>query len=352
MERRVTIRDIASALDLHYSTISLALRNDPRINAGTRARVQEMAAQLGYRPDPMVRALSAYRTAQRSPTFHATLAWLTDDRHSLYRNNYPFFGFFEGASQRAKELGYLLEEFPFRQSAMSHKRFAKMLLARGISGILVAPLPLVRSRARIRMDWSPFSAVTIGASLAWPRLHSVGNDHYSMIQLAVRQAIKRGYHRIGFCLHKRTNERVDGATVGSYLAEMMRRPRLPVIPPLILPSGSGRDDPRARAAILQWMADHRPDLVMASVTPLLEWIAEFTGLSVPGELGTLSLNSAMETRQSGIYQNLHHVGRVAVEMLVEMIHRGERGIPPLQHRMLLEGVWNEGETMRRQKDPA
>lgn len=201
------------------------------------------------------------------------------------------------------------------------------------------------------MDWSPFSAVTFGASLAWPRLHSVSNDYYSTIQVAVRQAVKRGYSRIGFCLHKRTNDRVGGAAVGGYLAEMMRRPRLPVLPVLILPSGSGRD-PKGRAAIIQWMADHRPDAVISSINPLLDWIVEFTGLTVPDELGTISLNSAMGDRQSGIDQNLHHVGRAALEMLVEMINRGERGIPPLQHRMLLEGTWNEGETLRQQKPPA
>lgn len=340
MERRVTIRDIASTLGLHYSTISLGLRGDSRINRDTQAKIKEAAERLGYRPDPMVKALSVYRTGLRSSTYHATLAWLTGGDYPIYRPEFQFFGFFEGARQRAKELGYLLEEFPLKQAAMSHRRFSEMLQTRGISGILVAPQPLNRSRVRIPMNWSPFSAVSFGYSLAWPSLHSVSNNHFSTIQLAIRQALKRGYTRIGLCLHKRTNDRVAGASVGGFVAELMRRPSLPIIPPLLLQSGS------SKAAMVEWLEKHRPDVVIGSTNPLLRGLVDATKASVPTDLGTISLNATMGHFQTGIDQNLPEIGKAALELLVEMINRGERGIPPLQHRLLVEGTWNEGETLQ------
>ena len=46
---KVTMSDIAAALGLHPSTVSLALKDSPRIAKETRARVQAIAAEMGYR---------------------------------------------------------------------------------------------------------------------------------------------------------------------------------------------------------------------------------------------------------------------------------------------------------------
>lgn len=53
----VTLRDIGKRLSLSHSTVSRALRNDPQISEATRLRVQQTAAQMGYRVNHMARAL-------------------------------------------------------------------------------------------------------------------------------------------------------------------------------------------------------------------------------------------------------------------------------------------------------
>lgn len=45
---RVTLRDIASAVGVSISTVSLALRNDPRVSDGLRQSIQSTAEELGY----------------------------------------------------------------------------------------------------------------------------------------------------------------------------------------------------------------------------------------------------------------------------------------------------------------
>ncbi len=47
----VTIKDIAKKLKLHHSTVSRALRNDPRVNAGTREKVVALAEKMQYYPN-------------------------------------------------------------------------------------------------------------------------------------------------------------------------------------------------------------------------------------------------------------------------------------------------------------
>lgn len=57
----VTIRDIAQKLEMAHSTVSRALRDDPRISPATRERVKRVAAQMGYHVNVAARALSSGR---------------------------------------------------------------------------------------------------------------------------------------------------------------------------------------------------------------------------------------------------------------------------------------------------
>ncbi|BCM93945.1 HTH-type transcriptional regulator AscG [Abditibacteriota bacterium] len=54
----VTIHDVAAALGMHKSTVSLALSGKGNVSKETRARVAEVAAQLGYSPNPLAQRLA------------------------------------------------------------------------------------------------------------------------------------------------------------------------------------------------------------------------------------------------------------------------------------------------------
>lgn len=48
MTERITIKDIAKALDIHHSTVSRALRNDNRVKDETSKRINQYAQKYGY----------------------------------------------------------------------------------------------------------------------------------------------------------------------------------------------------------------------------------------------------------------------------------------------------------------
>jgi DNA-binding LacI/PurR family transcriptional regulator len=61
MNRRPTIRDVASAVGVSVTTVSHALNDKGRVDAATRERVRMTADRLGYRPDRTARRLRSGR---------------------------------------------------------------------------------------------------------------------------------------------------------------------------------------------------------------------------------------------------------------------------------------------------
>ena len=93
--KRATITDVAKAAGVAPSTVSRAFSNPNRVNHSTREHVVSVAAELGYSPNPMARALESGRTN--------TFALLVPDITN------PFFaGIIKGAERAAAAAGQTL----------------------------------------------------------------------------------------------------------------------------------------------------------------------------------------------------------------------------------------------------
>jgi hypothetical protein len=98
-------------------------------------------------------------------------------------------------------------------------------------------------------------------------------------------------------------------------------------------------------AFIGWFKKHKPEVIVTHHESVLEWLAR-SGTKVPEETGVIHLNCPEATgKWSGIFQNGPSVGMAAVDFLVAMLHRNERGIPALPHTILVEGTWVEGKTL-------
>ncbi|NCY23127.1 LacI family transcriptional regulator, partial [bacterium] len=109
---QVTIADLAKELGLGKATVSLALREDPRIRKETRLRVQKLAEMRGYQTNPMVAHVMSQLRSARISNYRATLALanLAPQEGDL-RSNTTFHSISEGFRTRAKELGYAVDDF-------------------------------------------------------------------------------------------------------------------------------------------------------------------------------------------------------------------------------------------------
>jgi len=341
MKRKITIRDIAAEIKVHHTTVSRALNNDRRISKPTRQLVLQAAEALGYQPDPMLSALMSYRSDNSRRKVRASLAWVTnyptrDGWHQFERRPY-----FRGANRRAAELGYTIEEFWLHEPGMTPQRATRILLTRNIQGLLFVPQP--RSRAHLHLDWSKFSALSFGRTLARPILHNVDNDHYRSFSIAMRQIRRLGYRRPGFACWPRINESNDRAWAGAFSVFQNNDPQSQI--PFFM------HQPWTYAEFKSWVLKFKPDVVISHDDKVLTWMQEM-GIKVPQGMGFVlaAKPEEMSLEISGIDESSELVGETAVNIISQMISRGERGIPETPISTFVEGRWITGRTLQRQSN--
>lgn len=330
-------QDIALKAGVHITTVSLALRNDPRLSETTRRRIQDLAMEMGYTPDPMLSALTVHRNRSKRAHHQGTLAWLCPPTVKS-ESTRAFSGYIKGAEERCAELGYKLEFFNF--SDLGGARLSGVLHARNIKGLLIPPQ--AHSRAHLDFDWQEFSSVCFGFTLSWPRLHLITNAQYSSSRLAVRMLRTRGYRRIGFVTTRETDERTDQNFRAGFLSE--QHDFLPEnrIPPLLLEDTT---IPTECAEFAAWYRVHKPDVVLYIYPTVAEFLRRLK--ISPKQCGSASLSvMTRDGSLAGVYQNDPLIGRKAVDFLVDMLHRNERGIPPHRFQFFVESEWVEGRSIR------
>jgi LacI family transcriptional regulator len=341
----VTLGQIAARAGVHVTTVSLALRGSLKLPVATRERLRALADEMGYRPDPALNALNAYRGNVRSHAYQSTVAWFNNypDRQQLFR--FPSFrDYHEGMSRRAEELGYQLQEVWLHEPGLTPDRLRRRLQARGISGIIVFPQPEPADMPPFA--WEDFSVVSLGYSVTSPQLHRVTNHQFRSALILLRELRRLGYRRIGMYLPEEYDRRVNLGPSSAYTAYDRTLPQEERVPLLVT---RYRDD---SARIGRWLADHRPEVVVCQHFGLWD-ICLANGLSVPDDIGLAYLHiNKGDSLLSGIYQSDQQIGRVALDLLVAMLHRNERGVPEIAQHVLIDGEWMPGKSTHQVGPPA
>lgn len=343
MASKVTLEDVAKRAGVHRSTVSLALRDHPRISLPVRRRIQTLATSMGYRINPLVAALMRSRRTGRDVK-NIVLAYVTN-YSTRYGWRAPYHDrpdYFPGAAARAQELGYKLEHFWLAEPGMTPERFCDILTARDIHGVVLGRLP--PGQSELTLVWERFSAVALGLTLQSPGVHRVAEDHYSASINAMDRLIERGYRRIGFVFSTIDDSpRVGERWTGAYLRQQLR-----LSPENRLPMHFYHSGPEHLRNFETWFRQHRPDAILAThARALIGWLKAL-GVRVPQDVGVATLvNDHPEEGWSGMHCPAAKLGGLAVEMLIGLMTRAETGLPTDPHEVLLRADWIEGNTLRK-----
>lgn len=330
--RPPTMEDIARVLGVHRTTVSLALRNHPRIPERTRKRVREAVEELGYRPHPLVSALMSYRANHRKLTWKGTLGVITaGTTKDNWQSPVAYKLMYEGAHRRARELGYDLNTFWALDPDMPVRKFNTMLRARNVPGVIVFPL---FSDPLPDIDWSIMSAVAIGHSMQQPDLHRVTNDYFHSMMMAVQKCLEKGFRRIAYVQDQRTEERVDYLWRSAFLMQQAVHRNMGKIKPLVTSYGIGQQD------VERWLLKEKPDVVISLPASMVVKVIKQMNPIHPIQHVNLGIYDR-QGEEVGIFQDYPKIGAAAVDFLTAMINRGERGIPEQSHALQIKSIWVE-----------
>lgn len=343
------MKDVAQKLGVHTTTVSLALRNSPKLPIATRQRIQTLAKEMGYHQDPMLSALMAYRSNLAIRKIQPTVAMIFDfkgqkelDQASLsYRN------FLDGAVRKGEELGYKVQPFFFEGNSRSTegRRIGHMLNSRGIKGVILGAF---RPRTiSFRLDWNQFSAVQIESQhLALP-LHLISTDQVMMARDAVRRLWRQGYRRIGIAVGRDEEIYLDHAFTVGFHGETGLHPELEPAPPLLLTNGQSMED--FGAVLREWIQRHKIEAVISNWTHVLKAL-ELIGGVLPYDPIVIEIGVAPgQTVFGGITQRDMVVGERAMEQLAMLLKTNQTGCIETPNRILVHGIWLDGSRPLRDK---
>jgi LacI family transcriptional regulator len=189
LKKKVTIRDIAHELGLSAMTVSLALRDHPRISPETKDRIRAAMDRLGYKPSHVARALATGKSnligvivPNSSDHYYAEVIRAIEDQasaanyHVLLANG-----------------SYEMERYVER---------VRDMLGLHVGGIITAP-PFTSEKPALPKFWqealkSDFQVVLVNRELRPAVFHQVAADYASGVRMVVEALAGRGHRRVAY----------------------------------------------------------------------------------------------------------------------------------------------------------
>ncbi len=336
------MKDVAARAGVHHSTVSLCLKNSPRISESTRTRVLKIAREMGYRPHPYLSTLMHTRRRGRPGAGSTVLAFVTfsSTRHGWKSIIPGMEECFIHARRQAHSRGFRLEEFWSPLDQASPQRLGDILYARGVTGILLSTL--LRPVETLNLQWDRFAVVALGPSLQDSRVHRVRTHHYQSMLTAIDNCLKLGYQRIGFFMTDHVNRKVEYRSFAPYLLKQYEWRDRSLPKPLITDNWS-------RSVFLDWVEAERPDVLIGiNIRDATKWLKS-AGYRIPEDIGLVSLSAPEAGPVSGTYENWKLQGIRAVNLLLDLVEENAFGREDDPNLILVPGLWNPGNTLRSRK---
>ena len=320
MSLDISLKHVAAAAGVSRTTVSLALRNHPRISLATRKKIQALAKEMGYVPNAEVSKVMGMIRESKENRDRPVLGMITDYHHPLSKQGSPSDTWL-GFAGRAATLGYTPEEFWVGDKKLSPRRLGDILHARGIRGFVFSAL-LDASFAE-KMDLTGFACATIGISIHKPVLHRSSSDKYTNTLLCCQKLWDAGCRRIALAIPSEQEDRVEHTFLSGYLIFHHLHRHQAWSTPLVdegdwLPS-----------RIADWVRQNKADGV----------IAAYSGLeTVLPEIPVARVN-VMNGIGPGMNQRHDRIAAGAVDLVDAQLRRNETGIPELPKLMVIPGDW-------------
>lgn len=318
MSRKPTLEDIANRLRVSRTTVSLALRDHPRISEQTKSKVFALAKRMGYEPDVVARSLA---------TGHSSLIGvMVPDSTNVYYSEV-----IRGIEEAANLAGYSVVLATGSYDLAVEERRVKEMMQLRVAGVIAAPA-FRTAKPKLNDFWagfrhSNFPFVLLNRQLQPPIFHQVSADNVAGMRMAVEAIGELGHRRVAYLYGKRrtvpANQRL--AAFRRYSRKLhFERDRALLAACDIGPRG-GYD-----ACQQVWSrVRKKPTAIMtlsdAEAFGALRFLQD-NGLRVPRDVSVMGfdgfeLADYSTISLSTIATPMHDIGKQAVEILIHIINK-------------------------------
>ncbi|RME60361.1 MAG: LacI family transcriptional regulator [Caldilineae bacterium] len=305
----VSIRTIAEKAGVSPSTVSRALRDDPRISEETRQLVQTLAQEMGYVPSQVARSL----VLRRTHTLGVVVTTVADPYVSQVMS---------GIEQASQEAGFTVLLATSHGSAEQELHAIDTLRQREVDGLLVVSSRAGELYSSLLPRWEQPLVMINSPRQTGGNYYSVRTDTARGASLATDHLLALGHTRIAYIGGPPTGHSSVQRRAG-YLAAL-RAGGAPIDHRLLLP-GSGEADDGRRA--LPWLMDLGATGVVCynDLTALGVLAAAWdAGMSVPEELSivgidNLAVGRLVRPQLTTVDQQASALGQEAVKLALAAI---------------------------------
>jgi alanine racemase len=335
---RPRIADVAREAGVSKTAVSFAFNRPDRLAPDTAQRIRDVAAAMGYRPDPVARTLSQRRTH--------TIGVLTPQALSVVFSN-PFFGAFaEGVALAVEPAGYGLTFISPLHGSLAGALGRAMVdgvVVVGVSAdhpeveqIRAAGIPLVMVDSSARTDEPTVEVDDEGGARAAAE-HLLELGHRDLVVASMEPAMPGAPIDADW---------VTGRRLRGYAAAMAAAGR--ALDPVDVVAAPATIEGGAQAFRRAWEAGRRPTGVLAMSDAMAIGVvraARELGLRVPADLSVVGYDDIDIGRHTDpplttVHQPIREKGERAVRLLLGLVEADARPQPRavrLETRLIVRG---------------
>jgi len=314
----VRLKDIADRAGVSVMTVSKVMRDAPDISVKTKARVRQLAQQMGYTPDSIAQGLRYKKSKLFGLIIPAAV-------------NPVYARIVMAIEEQGHESGYDLLIAHSLNIPEREEMVIRRLLSRRVDGLFLAPVYRMERSAPIYEELLRRSVPTVLLGHRAPfceKFVNVETDDVSASYMIAKHLIELGHRRIAFFTgppsSPSSQERLEG------YRRALREENIPWDDRLIFTAGSTIEE--GEKAALQ-LLDERPSATAVQAVNDLVAIGGATifikqGLRIPADLSIVGFGNVLVSEHfrvplTTVRQPKLRLGTAAMEQMVKLL-RGER----------------------------
>lgn len=302
---KITAMDVARLAGVSQSAVSRVFTPGASASRTTAEKVRAAAEQLGYRPDPLARAMITGRTR----IIGLVVAYLENQFYPVA---------LELLSQALQARGYHVLVFMAENSTERVPEVMSELLDYQVDGIITASVAMTNDLTA-RCSAAGIPVVMFNRGQDDDRLSEVTSDNVAGGRRAARHLIDTGHRRIAHVMGW------QGSSTGRDRAEGFRQAlRDSRLEPLAMIDGMYSRDAASRAVRTLFSAADRPDAIFVGndhmAFAVMDTLRFELGLSVPGDVSVIGYDDVpMASWPSYDLTTIRQPVRRMVEATVEIL---------------------------------